>query len=264
MALQLTGAFKKDSLANLQVRLPAVVIGGGLTAIDTATELARVLPDPGGEAARAARDALRIRRRGDGVLGARSRGAQDPTSNPWSTAGRSAASASGRARQPARRRASPLVHGVGRRHHRLPQDPERFARLPAEPRRGDQGARGRDLASSKGSRRWKRSPTSYGAVQAVKFSLRGGGEASSCPRGPSASRRARARTPRPRRSSRGLRGRSGRRLVPLLPPGDGKPVPAEVSDDPAGEVGFFTSYSKRRARSSASSATTIPSTPATW
>ena len=59
MALQLTGAFKKSSLANLQVRLPAVVIGGGLTAIDTATELARVLPDPGGEAARAPRGALR-------------------------------------------------------------------------------------------------------------------------------------------------------------------------------------------------------------
>jgi NADPH-dependent glutamate synthase beta subunit-like oxidoreductase/NAD(P)H-flavin reductase len=39
MALQLTGAFKRDSLANLQVRLPAIVIGGGLTAIDTATEL---------------------------------------------------------------------------------------------------------------------------------------------------------------------------------------------------------------------------------
>jgi len=39
MALQLTGAYRKDSLANLQVRLPAVVIGGGLTAIDTATEL---------------------------------------------------------------------------------------------------------------------------------------------------------------------------------------------------------------------------------
>jgi len=38
MALQLTGAAKEDSLANLQVRLPAVVIGGGLTAIDTATE----------------------------------------------------------------------------------------------------------------------------------------------------------------------------------------------------------------------------------
>lgn len=39
MALQLTGAFKKDSEANLQVRLPAVVVGGGLTAIDSATEL---------------------------------------------------------------------------------------------------------------------------------------------------------------------------------------------------------------------------------
>jgi len=38
MALQLTGAAKTDSLANLQLRLPAVVIGGGLTAIDTATE----------------------------------------------------------------------------------------------------------------------------------------------------------------------------------------------------------------------------------
>ena len=38
MALQLTGAGKKDSIANLQTRLPIVVIGGGLTAIDTATE----------------------------------------------------------------------------------------------------------------------------------------------------------------------------------------------------------------------------------
>jgi NADPH-dependent glutamate synthase beta subunit-like oxidoreductase/NAD(P)H-flavin reductase len=39
MALQLTGAAKKSSLANLQVRLPAVIIGGGLTGIDTATEV---------------------------------------------------------------------------------------------------------------------------------------------------------------------------------------------------------------------------------
>ncbi|OGT49878.1 MAG: pyridine nucleotide-disulfide oxidoreductase [Gammaproteobacteria bacterium RIFCSPHIGHO2_12_FULL_38_11] len=39
MALQLTGAVKKTSLANLQVRLPAVIIGGGLTGIDTATEV---------------------------------------------------------------------------------------------------------------------------------------------------------------------------------------------------------------------------------
>ncbi len=38
MALQLTGAAKFASIANLQIRLPVVVIGGGLTAIDTATE----------------------------------------------------------------------------------------------------------------------------------------------------------------------------------------------------------------------------------
>lgn len=44
MALQLTGAAKTDSVANLQVRLPAVVIGGGLTAIDTATEIMAYYP----------------------------------------------------------------------------------------------------------------------------------------------------------------------------------------------------------------------------
>jgi len=38
MALQLTGAAKSNSVANLQIRMPIVVIGGGLTAIDTATE----------------------------------------------------------------------------------------------------------------------------------------------------------------------------------------------------------------------------------
>ncbi len=38
MALQLTGAAKPDSIANMQVRLPTLVIGGGLTAVDTATE----------------------------------------------------------------------------------------------------------------------------------------------------------------------------------------------------------------------------------
>jgi NADPH-dependent glutamate synthase beta subunit-like oxidoreductase/NAD(P)H-flavin reductase len=40
MALQLTGAARYDLIANLQVRLPILVIGGGLTAIDTATESA--------------------------------------------------------------------------------------------------------------------------------------------------------------------------------------------------------------------------------
>jgi NADPH-dependent glutamate synthase beta subunit-like oxidoreductase/NAD(P)H-flavin reductase len=44
MSLQLTGAFKKDSLACLQIELPALVIGGGLTALDTATEMLAYYP----------------------------------------------------------------------------------------------------------------------------------------------------------------------------------------------------------------------------
>jgi NADPH-dependent glutamate synthase beta subunit-like oxidoreductase/NAD(P)H-flavin reductase len=44
MALQLTGAARRDSIANLQIRLPVVVIGGGLTAIDTATEAMAYYP----------------------------------------------------------------------------------------------------------------------------------------------------------------------------------------------------------------------------
>lgn len=39
MALQLTGAFKENLFTNLQIRMPAVVIGGGLTATDTACEV---------------------------------------------------------------------------------------------------------------------------------------------------------------------------------------------------------------------------------
>src|SRR5581483_6084378 len=44
MALQLTGAFKTTALPNLQAQLPAIVVGGGLTAIDTATELFAYYP----------------------------------------------------------------------------------------------------------------------------------------------------------------------------------------------------------------------------
>jgi NADPH-dependent glutamate synthase beta subunit-like oxidoreductase/NAD(P)H-flavin reductase len=44
MALQLTGAARSDTLANLQIRLPVVVIGGGLTAIDTCTEALAYYP----------------------------------------------------------------------------------------------------------------------------------------------------------------------------------------------------------------------------
>ncbi|TFH08066.1 MAG: pyridine nucleotide-disulfide oxidoreductase [Nitrosomonadales bacterium] len=44
MALQLSGAAQDNSVANMQLRLPVVVIGGGLTAIDTATEALAYYP----------------------------------------------------------------------------------------------------------------------------------------------------------------------------------------------------------------------------
>lgn len=44
MGLQLTGAAKPNSLANLQLRMPVGVIGGGLTAIDTCTEALAYYP----------------------------------------------------------------------------------------------------------------------------------------------------------------------------------------------------------------------------
>ena len=59
MALQLTGAAKTDSIANLQIRLPVVVIGGGLTAIDTATESLAYYPLQVEKFLRALRDAGR-------------------------------------------------------------------------------------------------------------------------------------------------------------------------------------------------------------
>ena len=39
MALQLTGAYQKKLFTNLQIRAPMIVVGGGLTAIDSATEV---------------------------------------------------------------------------------------------------------------------------------------------------------------------------------------------------------------------------------
>ena len=44
MALQLTGAGRDNAIANLQLRLPVVAIGGGLTAIDAATEARAYYP----------------------------------------------------------------------------------------------------------------------------------------------------------------------------------------------------------------------------
>ena len=56
MALQLTGAAKTESIANLQLRLPVVVIGGGLDRHRHGDRSARLLPAPGGEVPSALRD----------------------------------------------------------------------------------------------------------------------------------------------------------------------------------------------------------------
>ena len=44
MSLQLTAAYQHNKISNLQIRLPIVIIGGGLTAIDTATEALAYYP----------------------------------------------------------------------------------------------------------------------------------------------------------------------------------------------------------------------------
>ena len=79
MALQLTGAAKPDSVANLQVRLPVVVIGGGLDRDRHRDRGARLLPAAGREIPQPARGAGRRARRGGGArrlerAGGRSRG----------------------------------------------------------------------------------------------------------------------------------------------------------------------------------------------
>ena len=80
MALQLTGAFKREALPNLQARLPAIVIGGGLTAIDTATELMAYYPLQVEKTLAALRGARRRARRS-----ARARASTTPRNSSCST-----------------------------------------------------------------------------------------------------------------------------------------------------------------------------------
>ena len=145
MALQLTGAAKSSSIANLQLRLPVVVIGGGLTAIDTATEsLAYYVRQVEKFALRFSAPWWPNR--------ARNRGAcrwtpeeepRSPTSS-WLHAAaiqaeRRTASAAGRLP----RLAGAAARSLGRRHRRLSPPPGGQPVLHAEPRGSRQGDGGR-------------------------------------------------------------------------------------------------------------------------
>ena len=143
MALQLTGAFKRDALPNLQARLPAVVIGGGLTAIDTATELMAYYP------VQVEKTVTQYETLSASLGEARVRASYDPEElellDEYLAHGRAVReerATRGESRRAARfRRAGARL---GRRDDRLPQAHGRFTRLPAEPRRSDQGARRRN------------------------------------------------------------------------------------------------------------------------
>ena len=142
MALQLTGAAKTDSIANLQVRLPVAVIGGGLTAIDTATEALAYYPLQV-EKFLARYEAL-VAERGVAAVEAgwtpqeREVAAEFLEHARAIRAERAAAEREGR---PAR--IVELLRGWGGVDHLLPPPADRLAQLHAEPRGGGQGAGGR-------------------------------------------------------------------------------------------------------------------------
>ena len=186
MALQLTGAFKRGALPNLQVRLPAVVIGGGLTGIDTATELFAYYPvqvekmldryealcaDADEAAVRSGYDAEELQvldeflEHGRAVRAERLRAACG-----WRTAGF----------RPARSQ-------LGRRDARLSQANGGFARVSPEPRRGHQGARRghlvrRESRSARDHRRRSRSREGAGVQGSERACRIAGAHGSGCRR----------------------------------------------------------------------------------
>ena len=135
MALQLTGAAKTESIANLQVRMPVVVIGGGLTAIDTATESLAYYVVQVEKFLDALRDARRGARRAGSSRQLDAGRARDAA---WSSL-RTAAQSAPNVLQPPRdgRPVEPdsAAELLGRVHRRLSPPSDRFAKLHAQSRR---------------------------------------------------------------------------------------------------------------------------------
>ena len=142
MALQLTGAAKANSVANLQIRMPIVVIGGGLTAIDTATEsLAYYVVQV--EKFLQRYETL-VAEKGEAEVRAGWSAEETETADEFIAHAprHSRRARSCGARRPQAESDRPAEF-LGRRHHRLPPAHDRFAQLHAEPRRSLEGARRR-------------------------------------------------------------------------------------------------------------------------
>ena len=136
MALQLTGAAKESSLATLQVRLPAVVIGGGLTAVDTATEVQAYYVKQV-EKVLARTEAVGVGRVQAGL------GDEDGAIlDDLLAHGRAVRAERERAAGGGRGAGLPSLHPrLGRCDARVPQGHERLPRLSPQPRRDHQGRR---------------------------------------------------------------------------------------------------------------------------
>ena len=166
MALQLTGAFKRDSLANLQVRLPAVVIGGGLTGIDTTTELPAYYPVQVEKFLDRWEALRREAARGDALAMLDAEEARDRARVPRARARRArrARARRGRRRGAQLRAARRAWGGVSLVYRKRIQD---SPRLSPQPRGDHQVPRGGRRASS---RSWRRSA----CVPDERGALRGG------------------------------------------------------------------------------------------
>ena len=144
MALQLTGAFKADTLSNLQVRLPAVVIGGGLTGVDTATELLAYYPLQV-EKTLHRYEELVARVTASRAFAGCSIPRKQSILDEFLEHGRAVRAERARARAAGE---APdfvsLVRQLGRRHARVSQAAAGCAGVSAESRRSQQGARGGD------------------------------------------------------------------------------------------------------------------------
>ena len=224
MALQLTGAAKADSIANMQLRLPVVVIGGGLTAIDTATEslayyvvqVEKFLHRYEALAQEIGEDAIRDAWDDDEREIAEEFLAHARAIRAGTQAGRG-----GRARAAHRRDAASL----GRRHHRLPPPPGRQPLVHAEPRGGREGAGGRHLVRrGHDAGRRRRGPLRRGARHPPE-ERRHRHRALVCRRARCSWRPARSRTPCWRASTR----RASRWTASISPPSTrtGNPVKPE-------------------------------------